>query len=192
MQGIKREKRCMHRQTRDNARPGKIILTEEELVNTVTKLGLDISRDYKGKNPILVNLLKGGVVFLADLIRKLSIPHQIDFLGVSSYDNGTSSSGVVRIIEDLSSNIEGRHVLIIEDIIDTGTTLAYIHNMLKLRHPKSLEVCTLLKKKTSASHEVPIRYIGALIPNVFVVGYGLDYREKFRYLPYVARLVRGD
>ena len=170
-------------------KPGEIVLSEEEIAEIVARLGKEISRDYRKKNPILVNLLKGGVVFLADLIRRITIPHQIDFLGVSSYDNGTSSSGIVRIIEDLSSNIHGRHVLIIDDIIDTGTTLAYIYDMLMLRMPKSLEVCTLLEKKSRVSQSVSIKYVGSTIPNIFVVGYGLDFDENYRHLPYVAKLV---
>jgi hypoxanthine phosphoribosyltransferase len=169
--------------------PGKIILSESEIGEIVARIAREISRDYRRKNPILVNLLKGGVVFLADLMRRMTIPHQIDFLSVSSYDNGTSSSGIVRIIEDLSSNIQGRHVLIIEDIIDTGTTLAYIYEMLKLRMPKSLEVCSFLEKKSRINSNVTIKYTGTTIPNIFVVGYGLDYDEQFRHLPYVAELV---
>jgi len=170
-------------------RPGEIILSQDEIERIVSRLGMQISRDYEGKKPVLVNLLKGGVVFLADLIRKLTIPHQIDFMSVSSYESGTSSSGIVRITEDLSTNIEGREVLIVEDIIDTGTTLAYIYNMLRLRRPRSLEVCTLLMKKPRLTYDVSIKYIGKEIPDVFVVGYGLDYGESFRNLPYIAKLV---
>jgi len=169
--------------------PGAVIVSEEEIERIVARLGREISRDYQGRKPILVNLLKGGVVFLADRIRELTIPHQIDFMSVSSYDNGTSSSGVVRIVEDLSTNIEGRDVIIVEDIIDTGTTLAYIQNMLLLRRPRSLEVCTLLAKRTHLSHDISIKYLGKEIPDVFVVGYGLDYDESFRNLPYIAELV---
>lgn len=173
----------------DDFRPGEILVGKEELDEIVSRLGGEISADYDGKNPVLVNLLKGGVIFLADLVRRITVPHQIDFLSVSSYENGTSSSGVVRILEDLNTNIERRHVLIIEDIIDTGTTLAYIYEMLKLRMPSSLEVCTLLRKETNISLDIPIKYLGKRIPDVFVVGYGLDYRERFRHLPYIARLV---
>lgn len=172
--------------------PGEIVLSEEEIKEIVVRLAREISRDYRRKNPILVNLLKGGVIFLADLMRRISVPHQIDFLSVSSYDNGTSSSGIVRIIEDLSSNIQGRHVLIIEDIIDTGTTLAYIYDMLKLRLPRSLEVCTLLEKRSRINTSIPIKYVGASIPDIFVVGYGLDYDEQFRHLPHIAKLVRRE
>ena len=117
--------------------PGEVLMTQDEIAAVVARLGREITAGYEGKNPVLVNLLKGGVVFLADLIRQLPIPHQIDFMRVSSYENGTSSSGVVRIAEDLSANISGRHVLVVEDVLDTGRTLAYILNMLELRSPKS-------------------------------------------------------
>ena len=172
--------------------PGEVILTETEISEVVRRLGREISADYEGKNPVLVNLLKGGVIFLADLIRQLPITHQIDFMSVSSYENGTSSSGVVRIAEDLSTNISGRHVLIVEDVLDTGRTLAYILNMLKIRSPKSVEVCSLLRKKTPQNIPIRVRYLGKEIPNVFVVGYGLDYNENFRNLPFIAKLATPD
>lgn len=169
--------------------PGEILLTAEAISEIVARLGREISRDYEGKHPILVNLLKGGVVFLADLIRQLTIPHRIEFMRVSSYDSGTDTSGVVRIAEDLSCSIKNRDVLIVEDVIDTGTTLAYISNMLRLRNPRSIEVCSLLLKQTPAGQGgIPVRYSGASIPNVFVVGYGLDHNESFRHLPFVAKL----
>jgi len=142
--------------------------------------------------PVLVNLLKGGVVFLADLIRQLPIPHQIDFLSVSRYDNGTDPNGTVRIIEDLATNISGRDVLIVEDVLDTGRTLAYILSMLEIRSPKSVEVCSLLRKKSARHTGIKVRYLGKEIPDVFVVGYGLDYNENFRNLPYIAELVTPD
>jgi hypoxanthine phosphoribosyltransferase len=170
------------------ARPGRVVLGTEEIADVVARLGREISRDYAGRNPILVNLLKGGVVFLADLMRQLDITHQIDFLHVSSYENGTASSGRVRIVDDLSCSVEGRDVLIVEDVIDTGTTLAYIVNVLQLRSPRSLEVCTLLKKGQEGAVRMPIRYVGKVIPSDFVVGYGLDYEESFRNLPYIASL----
>ncbi len=135
--------------------PGEVLMTQEEIAEVVARLGREITADYEGKNPVLVNLLKGGVVFLADLIRQLPIPHQIDFMRVSSYENGTSSSGVVRIAEDLSANISGRHVLVVEDVLDTGRTLAYILDMLELRSPKSFEVCSLLRKTFAAEHPRP-------------------------------------
>ncbi len=172
--------------------PGETLLTEGEIAEIVARLGHEISIDYGGKNPVLINLLKGGVVFLADLIRQLPIPHQIDFLSVSRYENGTDPNGTVRIIEDLATNISGRDVLIVEDVLDTGRTLAYILSMLELRSPKSLEVCSLLRKKSARHTGINIRYLGKEIPDVFVVGYGLDYNESFRNLPYIAEFLTPD
>jgi hypoxanthine phosphoribosyltransferase len=171
--------------------PGEILLTSEQIAEAVQRLAREISADYEGKQPALVALLKGSVVFLADLIRQLTIPHHIDFLSVSSYGNRISSSGVVRIIQDLSSNIEGRHVLVIEDVIDSGSTLTYIFNMLRLRSPASLEVCALLRKPHAERSGLSMKYVGMDIPDEFVVGYGLDCRESFRNLPYVAKLAHS-
>lgn len=176
---------------RKAGRPGEVILDADEISRIVARLGREISSDYTGRDPILVNLLKGGVVFLADLIRQLDFPHEIEFMHVSSYENGTDSSGSVRIVDDLSRSIENRDVLIVEDVIDTGTTLAYILNMLRLRNPASVEVCTLLRKDLKGTSQIPIRYVGKEVPSDFVVGYGLDYEEKFRHLPYIARLEIG-
>jgi hypoxanthine phosphoribosyltransferase len=173
-------------------RPGEVLMTEAEIAEVVTGLGRRISADYDGRNPILVNLLKGGVIFLADLTRRLPIPHQIDFMGVSSYENGTSSSGIVRIAEDLSTNISGRHVIVVEDVLDSGRTLAYILDMLKLRSPASIEVCALLRKAIPQNSRIKVRYLGKEIPDVFVVGYGLDYNERFRNLPFIAKLAPTD
>jgi hypoxanthine phosphoribosyltransferase len=169
----------------DHPAPGPVILTAGEIGQIVGRLGQDISRDYAGRHPVLISLLKGGVVFLADLIRHLTIPHHIEFLRVSSY-NGDQSSGVVRIASDLDVDIAGRDVLLVEDIVDTGTTLAYIMNMLKLRHPASLEICALLHKRVARPAGISIRYLGREIPDVFVVGYGLDFDENYRNLPFVA------
>lgn len=171
-----------------NVRPGEVLLDAGEISQIVARLGREISRDYAGLSPILVNLLKGGVVFLADLIRQLEMPHQIEFMHVSSYENGTVSSGSVRIVDDLSRSIENRDVLIVEDVVDTGTTLAYILNILQLRKPRSLEICTLLSKHQEGARRIPIRYVGKEVPNVFVVGYGLDYEENYRHLPHIAKL----
>jgi hypoxanthine phosphoribosyltransferase len=173
-------------------RPGEVILDVDEISAIVARLGREISRDYEGRQPILVNLLKGGVVFLADLIRQLDISHHIEFMHVSSYENGTSSSGSVRIVDDLGCSIEGRDVLIVEDVVDTGTTLAYILNILQLRNPRSIEVCTLLRKQAEGASRIPLRYVGKDIPDVFVVGYGLDYDESYRNLPYIAELEIPD
>jgi hypoxanthine phosphoribosyltransferase len=170
--------------------PGEVLLSAEEIADLVAGLGRRISADYRGRDPVLINLLKGGVVFLADLIRQLEIPHQIDFLSVSSYDEGTQSSGAVRIVEDLRTNISGRDVLIVEDVLDSGRTLTYILDMLKIRAPKTIEVCSLLRKDSARkSAEIKVKYVGKDIPDVFVVGYGLDYQERFRSLPHIAKLV---
>ncbi len=171
-----------------NVRPGEILLSPEQIATIVARLGGEISKDYEGRLPILVNLLKGGVVFLADLIRQINIPHHIEFMKVSSYEAGTESTGIVRIIDDLSVSIEDRDVVIVEDVIDTGMTLAYILNMLQLRRPRSIEICTLLRKDAADPNGPPIRYVGSHIPDVFVVGYGLDYEENFRHLPHIATL----
>ena len=172
----------------DQIKPGEILLDADAIARIVGRLGDEISKDYRDREPILVNLLKGGVVFLADLIRQLTIPHRIEFMSVSSYENGTTSSGNVRIVQDLKCSVAGRHVLIVEDVIDTGTTLAYILNVLGLRGPKSLEVCALLRKESARDRSIPVRYLGSRIPDVFVVGYGLDYNEQFRHLPYIVKL----
>ena len=167
---------------------GKILIQEDEIRRRVKELGEEISRDYQGKEPTLVSILKGGIIFLSDLVRALSILHEIDFMSVSSYDGGTESSGVVRILADLSINIEGRDVIIVEDIVDTGLTLDYIRHILLARHPESLRICTLLDKKSRRRVEVPLDYVGFVIPDAFVIGYGLDYAEKYRNLPYIAIL----
>ncbi len=172
----------------DHASPGTVLLTAEEIAAVVARLGREVSADYADRHPIVVSLLKGGVVFLADLIRHLTIPHHIEFLRVSSYGPSTRSSGTVRIVADLDISIAGRDVLIVEDVVDTGMTLAYIMNMLKLRNPRSLEICALLHKRTPRRAGLPIRYLGCEIPDVFVVGYGLDYDENYRNLPFVASL----
>lgn len=181
----------MNEQTADQA-PGKVLLDADEIAAIVARLGREITADYEGRHPILVNLLKGGVVFLADLIRQIAIPHHIEFMKVSSYEGGTTSSGNVRIIDDLTVSIENRDVLIVEDVIDTGTTLAYILDMLRLRNPRSIDVCTLLRKHPARHKDVPLRYVGGEIPDVYVVGYGLDHEENFRHLPHISALEFQD
>lgn len=177
----------MSRGRPDHPSPGSILVSSAEIEDIVARLGREISADYAGRHPILVSLLKGGVVFLADLIRHLTIPHHIEFMRVSSYES-TQSSGVVRILSDLLTPIEGRDVLLVEDVVDTGTTLAYIVDMLRLRNPGSLEVCALLRKRVSRDPGISIRYLGSEIPNTFVVGYGLDHEENYRNLPFIAAL----
>ena len=167
---------------------GEALVTEEDLVRRVRELGEEISRDYAGKDLFLVGVLKGAVFFLSDLMRALEVPCEVDFMAVASYGSSTDSSGVVRILKDLDATIEGKDVLIVEDIIDSGLTLSYLLRTLKAREPKSLEVCALLTKPERREVELPIRYTGFEIPNKFVIGYGLDYAERYRNLPYVAVL----
>ena len=167
-------------------RMGEVLITAADIQRRVGELGEEISRDYEGKTPVLVSVLKGGIIFLADLVRELKMLHEIDFMSVSSYNGGTDSSGVVRILQDLSINIEGEDVIIVEDIVDSGLTLDYIRSILLARHPKSLKICTLLDKKPKRKIKVPIDYIGFEIPDAFVIGYGLDYEQKYRNLPYIA------
>jgi hypoxanthine phosphoribosyltransferase len=173
-------------------RIGEVLVSEDDIKRRVAELGAEISRDYGGKTPILVNILKGGIIFLSDLVRELTILHEIDFMQVSSYDTGTETSGVVRILADLAINIEGEDVIIVEDIVDTGLTLDYIRHILLARHPRSLKICTLLDKRARRRIEVPLDYIGFEIPNEFVIGYGLDYEEKHRNLPYIALMSLED
>ena len=171
---------------------GEILITEESIRKRVAELGKEISRDYEGKVPILVNILKGGIIFLSDLVRELDVLHEIDFMSVSSYGSQTESTGVVRILADLSINIEARDVIIVEDVVDSGLTLDYIRNILEARHPKSLRICTLLDKRAGRSVEVPLDYVGFEIADEFVIGYGLDYVQKYRNLPYIAVLKLND
>jgi hypoxanthine phosphoribosyltransferase len=167
----------------------KILITREQLQARIAELGAEISRDYEGKDLLLVCILKGGILFLSDLMRAIRIPHAVDFMAISSYGGTrTESSGVVRILMDLNTNITNRNVLIVEDIIDTGRTLAYITEMLKTRDPASLKICTLLNKPSRREVHVPLDYIGFDIPNEFVVGYGLDYNEIYRNLPFIGVL----
>jgi hypoxanthine phosphoribosyltransferase len=168
---------------------GKVLISEAEIGKRVEELAADISRDYRGTVPTLVSVLKGGIIFLTDLMRKLDILHEIDFMSVSSYDSGTQTTGVVRILADLSRNIEGKDVIIVEDIVDSGLTLDYIRHMLLARRPRSLKICTMLDKKARRRIEVPIDYVGFEVPDEFVIGYGLDYQEKYRNLPYVAVMI---
>jgi hypoxanthine phosphoribosyltransferase len=165
-----------------------ILIPADELSEKVAELGRQISDTYRGSVPLLISILKGGVVFLTDLMRAISIPHHIDFLQVSSYAGGTKSTGTVRIMSDLGSNIAGRDVLVVEDIIDTGLTLTYLLKQLEIRQPRSLRVCALLSKTEARQVDVPIDFLGFEIPNEFVVGYGLDYDEKYRNLPYIGVL----
>lgn len=170
----------------------KILITEEQLQARIKEIGEEISHDYQGKDPMLICILRGGVMFLTDLMRALSIPHTIDFMAVSSYGAGARvSGGNVRITLDLTSSIEGRNVILVEDIIDSGNTIASVIALLKTRRPKSLRVCTLLDKVERRETEIPIHYRGFEIPNEFVFGYGLDLDEYYRNLPFVGVVQPG-
>jgi hypoxanthine phosphoribosyltransferase len=163
-------------------------VSQADLERRVRELGAEISRDYAGKELFLVGVLKGAVFFLSDLMRSLEVPCEVDFMAVASYGSSTDSSGVVRILKDLDATIEGKDVLIVEDIIDSGLTLSYLLRTLKARDPRTLEVCALLTKPERREVDLPIRYTGFEIPNKFVIGYGLDHAERYRNLPYVAVL----
>jgi hypoxanthine phosphoribosyltransferase len=169
-------------------RVGEILVQRDELEHRIRELAAEISGDYRGKNLLLVGVLKGAVFFLSDLMRHLDVNVEVDFMAVSSYGASTDSSGVVRILKDLDAPIQGRDVLIVEDIVDSGLTLSYLFRMLRARGPASLEVCALLTKPDRREIEMPIRYVGFEIPNRFAIGYGLDFAERYRNLPYVAVL----
>jgi hypoxanthine phosphoribosyltransferase len=167
---------------------GEIIVAPDELQRRVAELGAEITGDYQGRELFLMGVLKGAVFFVADLMREIDLPCEVDFMAVSSYGSFTDSSGVVRIIKDLDVPIEGRDVLIVEDIVDSGLTLGYLLRSLRGRNPRSLEVCALLVKHQRRKVELPIRYVGFEIPDRYVVGYGLDLDQRYRNLPYVAAL----
>src|SRR5205814_10331794 len=161
-----------------------VLIDRDALQRRIAELGEEISADYAGRDLLLVGVLKGAVFFMADLMPGLTIPCEIDFMAISSYGDSTDSSGVVRILKDLDINIEGRDVLVVEDIIDSGLTLSYLMRNLEAREPASLEICALLTKPERREIEVPVRYVGFEIPNRFVIGYGLDFGERYRNLPY--------
>ncbi len=165
-----------------------VLITEEQIKAKARELGKKISEDYKGKNLMLLCILKGAMMFLADLSREIDLPLSIDFMAVSSYGLSTTSSGVVRIIKDLDYSIEGKDILIVEDVVDSGLTLSYLRRVLIDRHPASLSICSLLDKPLKRRVEVPIDYTGFKIDDLFVVGYGLDFAEKYRNLPYIGIL----
>jgi hypoxanthine phosphoribosyltransferase len=167
---------------------GEVLIDEETLAARVAELGAEVSADYQGRYLLLIGVLKGAVFFMADFMRHLTVPCEVDFMAISSYGDATDSSGIVRILKDLDINIEGRDVLVVEDIIDSGLTLSYLIRNLESREPASLEVCALLTKPSRREIDVPVRYVGFEIPNKFVVGYGLDFAERYRNLPYVGVL----
>ena len=167
---------------------GEVLIEEDALQERVAALGQELSADYADRDLLLIGVLKGAVFCMADLMRHITVPCEVDFMAISSYGASTDSSGVVRILKDLDINIEGRDVLVVEDIIDSGLTLSYLMRNLEARGPESLEICALLTKPDRREMDVPVRYIGFEIPDRFVIGYGLDFAERYRNLPYVAVL----
>jgi hypoxanthine phosphoribosyltransferase len=167
---------------------GEVLIGEEQLQARIRELGQEITADYSGRELLLVGVLKGAVFFMADLMRSITVPCEIDFMAISSYGASSDSSGVVRILKDLDINIEGRHVVVVEDIVDSGLTLSYLMRNLESREPASLEVCALLTKPGRREIDVDVRYVGFEIPNKFVIGYGLDFAERYRNLRYVGVL----
>jgi hypoxanthine phosphoribosyltransferase len=167
---------------------GETLVAADDLQRRIRELGAEISRDYEGRDLLLIGVLKGAVLFMADLMRELTVPCEVDFMAVSSYGSATDSSGVVRILKDLDSSISDRDVLLVEDIIDSGLTLHYLLRNLRARNPASLEVCALLTKPERRRVDLPVRYVGFEIPNRFAIGYGLDHAQRHRNLPYVAAL----
>jgi hypoxanthine phosphoribosyltransferase len=170
----------------------KTLIAEADIQRRVRELAAEISRDYAGEEVTLIGVLKGAFIFLSDLARHLTIPNTIEFMAVSSYGMGTTSSGAVRVLMDVRRSIEGRHVLIVEDIVDTGLTLHYLLELLHTREPASLKTCALVRKKERHEVEIAIDYLGFDIPNVWVVGYGLDYAEGYRALPFIGVIDPGD
>lgn len=165
----------------------EVLYSEEVIANKIIELGNQIENDYKDveEDIVFIGILKGASIFLSDLVRKISIPVKLDFMAVSSYGMSFETSGVVKILKDLDSEIEGKHIIIVEDIIDTGLTLDYLINLLKVRKPKSIRICTLLNKEVRRKVDLDVDYIGFEVPDGFIVGYGIDYAEKYRNLPYI-------
>jgi hypoxanthine phosphoribosyltransferase len=167
---------------------GEVLIDQEALAKRITELADEVSADYADRDLLLIGVLKGAVFFMADLMRQITVPCEVDFMAISSYGGSTDSSGVVRILKDLDINIRDRDVLVVEDIIDSGLTLQYLMRNLGSREPASLEVCALMTKPARREIEIPVRYVGFEIPNRFVIGYGLDFAERYRNLPYVGVL----
>jgi len=164
---------------------GKVVVTEDELKLRIAELGQEITRDYAGRPPLLVGVLKGAFMFMSDLARAIDLPVEFDFMAVSSYGSATKTSGVVRIVKDLDLDLTDRHVLVVEDIVDSGLTLSYLRRNLLARHPASVEVCALLVREGLQRADPELKYVGFRIPPAFVVGYGLDVAERYRNLPYI-------
>ncbi|MEG0072529.1 MAG: hypoxanthine phosphoribosyltransferase [Raoultibacter sp.] len=167
---------------------GRILFTEEQLHNRIKEMGAQITEDYEGKNLLVISVLRGAAVFMADLVREINLPLEMDYMAISSYGNGAKSSGVVRILKDTTTSVENRHVLIAEDILDSGLTLKYLLKNLSSRNPASLNVATLLRKETRQQAEIDCGYVGFECPDEFIVGYGLDFAERYRNLPFIGVL----
>jgi len=174
----------MHRDVKE------VLFSEQDLQKIVERVGKQISEDYKDKNLFMVSVLKGSLMFMADLMRAIDIPCEIDFMAVSSYGAGTTTTGAVRILKDLDSSLEGKDILVVEDILDSGVTLSYLMKHLSSRNPSSIRLCTLLDKPERRKMPITADYIGTTVPDEFIVGYGLDYDEKYRNLPYIGVLKR--
>lgn len=166
----------------------RVLLTEEQIRTRVAELGEQITQDYQGRAPVVISILRGSYIFMADLTRHIDLPCTVDFMAVSSYGSGTSSSGQVSILKDLSESVEGRDVLVVEDILDSGNTLSYLLELLKARHVSSVRLCTLLDKPSRRTRPIHADYVGFTVDDLFVVGYGLDYAEYYRNLPYIGIL----
>lgn len=166
----------------------KVLLTEEELSKRVDEMAADIRRDFSGKNPLFVGVLRGSFIFMADLVRKVDIPCTLDFMATSSYGKSTVSSGTIKVTKDISADVEGRHVIIIEDILDSGNTMAFLIDLINAKKPASIHTCTLLDKPERRKVDVTADYAGFVVPDAFVVGYGLDFADNYRTLPYIGIL----
>ncbi|MCD6595409.1 hypoxanthine phosphoribosyltransferase [bacterium] len=163
----------------------KILISKEKIIQRVAQLAKDISDEMKDENPLVVVVLKGAFIFASDLVRRFDFPHQIDFISISSYGNATKTTGVAKILKDLDEPIKGRTVLLVEDIVDTGLTLNYLYQLFNIRKPKKIEVAVFLSKMARREYQIPIKFIGFEVPDNFVVGYGLDYKQQYRSLPYI-------
>ena len=166
----------------------RVLFTEEELRTRIGELAAQINADYAGREPVLISVLRGSFIFMADLVRAIDLPCTVDFMSVSSYGSGTTSSGQVKITKDLSESVEGKDILVVEDILDSGNTLSYLFKLLQARHPASIRLCTLLDKPSRRTKPIQADYVGFQVEDLFVVGYGLDYAEKYRNLPYIGVL----
>ena len=176
----------------DDPKLGEVVVSEAELNERIAALGRQITEDYAGLSPLLVGVLKGAFVFMSDLARAIALPVEFDFMAVSSYGSATKTSGVVRIVKDLDIDLSGRHVILVEDIVDSGLTLSYLRKNLKARNPASLEVCALLVREGRQKRSPTLKYVGFTIPPAFVIGYGLDVAERYRNLPYVCIWTGGE